>query len=81
MAREDAIPHERGLTPVLPSEFCCPVLADPNLRFCRSLASRSTPVNPLARLTSKQTIDLKALNNQLRLRYPKLLLLLECTNA
>jgi hypothetical protein len=66
---------------VLPSEFCCPVLADPNLRFCRSLASRSTPVNVFARLTSKQTIDLKSLNNQLCLRDPKPLLLFECAKA
>jgi len=57
-AREDAIPHERGLTPLLPSEFFCPVLAGPNLRFYRSLASRSTPVNQIARLTTKQTVDL-----------------------
>jgi len=43
---------------LLPSEFFCPVLADPNLRFYRSLASRSTPVNQIARLTTKQTVDL-----------------------
>jgi hypothetical protein len=49
----------------------CPVLADPNLRFCRSLASRSTLVNQSARLTYEQTIDLKALDNPLRLRAAK----------
>ncbi len=31
--------------PVLPSEFACPVLADPKTRFNRSLASHSTLVN------------------------------------
>jgi len=49
MARKDAMPHERGPLPVLPSEFACPVLADPKTRFNRSLASHSTLVNqPLA---------------------------------
>jgi hypothetical protein len=50
----------------------CLVLADPNLRFCRSLASRSTPVNQSARLTSEQTVDLKALDNPLHLPAVKL---------
>jgi hypothetical protein len=45
MARKDAMPHERGLTPVLPSEFFSPLFADPKIRFCRSLASHSTLVN------------------------------------
>jgi rubredoxin len=44
-ARKDAMPHERGLLPVLPSEFACPVCADPKTRFNRSLASHSTLVN------------------------------------
>jgi hypothetical protein len=39
------MPHERGPLPVLPSEFACPVLADPKIRFCRPLASHSTFVN------------------------------------
>jgi hypothetical protein len=42
MARKDAIPHERGPMPVLPSNFSCPVFANPKIRFCRSLASHST---------------------------------------
>jgi len=33
-AREDAIPHERGLLPVPPSDFCCTAIADPKARFC-----------------------------------------------
>ena len=33
-AREDAMPHERGLVPVLPSEFSILTLADPKARFC-----------------------------------------------
>ena len=45
MARKDAIPHERGPLPVLPSEFTCPVLAESKTRFNRSLASHSTLVN------------------------------------
>jgi hypothetical protein len=45
MARKDTMPHERGPMPVLPSEFTCPVLADPKICFCRSLASHSNPVN------------------------------------
>ncbi len=45
MARKDAMPHERGPMPVLPSEFACPVCADPKTRFNRSLASHSTLVN------------------------------------
>jgi hypothetical protein len=36
------MPHERGSSPVLPSEFFCIALADPKARFCRSLASYST---------------------------------------
>ncbi len=35
-ARKDAMPHERGLLPVPPSEFSCPALDDPKARFCRS---------------------------------------------
>jgi hypothetical protein len=35
-AREDAIPHERGLLPVPPSDFCCIAIADPKARFCCS---------------------------------------------
>ena len=57
---------------MLPTEFLCPVLADPNLRFCRSLASRSTSVNNLLRLTSEQTIDLKALDNSMHPHTAKL---------
>ena len=45
MARKDAVPHERGPLPMLPSEFVCSVLADPKTRFNRSLASHSTLVN------------------------------------
>ena len=49
MARKDAMPHERGPMPVLPSEFACPLFADPKTRFYRSPASHSTLVNePLA---------------------------------
>jgi hypothetical protein len=62
------MPHERGLTPVLPSEFFCPVLADRNLRFNRPLASRSTRANQSACLTVTQTIDLKILPNFLHPR-------------
>jgi hypothetical protein len=61
---------------VLPSEFCCPVLADPNIRFYRPLASRSTRANQHACLTVKQTIGLKTLNNHSRPHDPKLPLLL-----
>ena len=35
------MPHERGPSPVPPSEFICAALADPKARFCRSLASHS----------------------------------------
>jgi hypothetical protein len=66
---------------VLPSEFFCPVLADPNLRFCRSLASRSTPANRSARLTTKQTIDLKALNNEIARTLQSFSLLLQSAKA
>jgi hypothetical protein len=66
---------------VLPSEFLCPVLADPNLRFCRSLASRSTPANQSTRLTSEQTIDLKALDNPLHPRFSELRNLAQDANA
>lgn len=41
------MPHERGPMPVLPSEFVSPLLADPKIRFCRSLANHSTLVNRL----------------------------------
>ena len=34
-ARKDAMPHERGLPPVPPSDFFCIVNADPKTRFCR----------------------------------------------
>jgi hypothetical protein len=33
-ARKDAIPHERGLMPVPPSDFFCKPVADPKARFC-----------------------------------------------
>ena len=56
------MPHERGPTPVLPSEFVCPVLADPKARFYRD--SPATPPSPMdACLTNKQTTDTKALNH------------------
>jgi hypothetical protein len=56
------MPHERGPSPVLPSEFVCPVLADPNARFYRD--SPATPPLPMdARLTNEQTTDSKALNH------------------
>jgi hypothetical protein len=50
------MPHERGLLPVLPSEFCTLLSLDPNAYFCRSPASHSQlvngepshPANPLA---------------------------------
>jgi hypothetical protein len=50
------MPHERGLLPVLPSEFCTLLSLDPNACFCRSPASHSPlvnrepsyPANPLA---------------------------------
>jgi hypothetical protein len=35
-ARKDAMPHERGSMPVLPSEFSIATLADPKARFCCS---------------------------------------------
>jgi hypothetical protein len=35
-ARKDAMPHERGSMPVLPSEFSITTLADPKARFCCS---------------------------------------------
>jgi hypothetical protein len=38
---QGTMPHERGLSPVPPSEFFCAALADPKARFCRSLASHS----------------------------------------
>jgi hypothetical protein len=44
-ARKDAMPHERGPSPVPPSEFSCPAIADPKARFCRSPASHSPFVN------------------------------------
>jgi hypothetical protein len=66
---------------VLPSEFFCPVLADPNLRFCRSLASRSTPVNQIACLTTTQTIDLKVLNSNFTCGTQSLSLLLQGPKA
>jgi hypothetical protein len=75
------MPHERGSTPVLPSEFFCPVLADPNLRFYRPLASRSTRANQSACLTITQTIDLNVLSNRLCLRDPKLLAAALCAKA
>ncbi len=36
-ARKDAMPHERGSSPVLPSEFSSIALADRKTRFCREL--------------------------------------------
>ena len=42
-AREDAIPHEPGSLPVLPSEFSILTLADPKARFCRSPAADHKP--------------------------------------
>src|ERR1035437_7830493 len=36
------MPHERGSSPLPPSECTCDALADPKARSCRSLASRST---------------------------------------
>jgi hypothetical protein len=39
------MPHERGLLPVLPSEFCTLLSLDPNACFCRSPASHSPLVN------------------------------------
>ena len=47
-ARKDAMPHERGPSPVPPSEFSCPAIADPKARFCRSPASHSPFVNGIS---------------------------------
>jgi len=46
------MPHERGLLPMLPSEFSIPALADPKGRFCRSRPPgerhrQRIPPNPL----------------------------------
>jgi hypothetical protein len=57
-AREDRLPHERGLLPVPPSEFCCNALADPKARFCRSLASHL----PTVKENPSYPFDPKALN-------------------
>src|ERR1022692_3189766 len=54
------MPHERGSLPVLPSEFACPVLADPKTRFNRSLATRPSSISPWP--DPRQLIDPKALN-------------------
>jgi hypothetical protein len=62
-AREDAMPHERSSTPVLPSEFSSIALADRKIRFRRELpAARpsSTATPPELGLT----IDLKELNSR-----------------
>jgi hypothetical protein len=40
-ARKDAIPHERGLSPVPPSDFCCTAIADPKALF----AARRLPID------------------------------------
>jgi hypothetical protein len=61
-AREDRLPHERGLLPVPPSEFCCNALADPKARFCRSPASHSSTRQRNPRLPPRQTADPEALN-------------------
>jgi hypothetical protein len=51
-ARKDAMPHERGSTPVPPSEFSSIALADRKIRFRREL--------PTARPSSTATLpDLK----------------------
>ena len=46
IAREDAMPHERGLMPVPPPEIFCNPLADPKTRFCRPLANRQLQAQP-----------------------------------
>ena len=42
-ARKDAMPHERGSMPVLPSEFSSIALADRQIRFRRQLPAAKTP--------------------------------------
>ena len=34
MPARTQLPHERGLLPMLPSDFCCNAIADPKARFC-----------------------------------------------
>ncbi len=49
IARKDAMPHERGLSPVPPSEFSAIALADRKTRFCRELPvarASSTAISP-----------------------------------
>jgi len=51
------MPHERGSSPVPPSEFSCAALADPKARFCRSLASRCHGNgHPVCRLSKPLTL-------------------------
>jgi hypothetical protein len=52
------MPHERGPSPVPPSELLCNALADPKARFCRSLASHSSTANG----NPAYSLGLKALN-------------------
>ena len=57
------MPHERGLKPLLPTEFFCTSLADPKARFC---AARLTLTNP-----STETLRiLLTLGNLHLARYP-----------
>ncbi len=39
------MPHERGLLPMLPTEFSIPALDDPKGRFCRSRPPVNATVN------------------------------------
>ena len=54
---QGTMPHERGSSPVPPSEFSCAALADPKARFCRSLASRCHGNEyPVCRLSKPLTL-------------------------
>ena len=44
-ARKDAMPHERGSTPVLPSEFSSIALADRQTRIRRELPAALATIN------------------------------------
>jgi hypothetical protein len=58
IARKDAMPHERGPIACAPSEFSVTPLADPNARFCCSLANRQHSAQPVPR----QPVDTQALD-------------------
>ena len=57
-ARKDAMPHERGLTPELPSEFSLNALADRKIRFRRELPATRTS-SKAAQPDLGQSVDLR----------------------